>query len=549
MENYQALERISKADYNVQMLGLCLNSIISNNVEEKLKQEAIKSSLLISDEIFFNQEDVHLFKVIKANIEYLTPNINNAYYPDPDYTKNILLSQADDYLAQYDNTLQRQQMYKALEEHVNNVVEYAYKRFNAINVDHINRVKKALTDQYVAYKSQSALLDLENKQDNASGYLPNLMNQLSKVQNTAAAGIESKDFLMDHLDAIANTNDYGIPEVNIPFTFSFRMPNDMVSGGLKKRTFCIVAAPSHAGKTTWAIQQLIDILKANKKLYVTFYSVELQAEDLVLQIARAFCYQFQYQYYSREEFVSKYLRRNELSLEENALTDANAVKFFMFWLQQSGWYKYIRILGSDKVDSIETLEEDIANSIIIGKKPEVIFIDYLQALNAKPSDSKSELSAYQANSIISKKLSRLTKKYAIRCFALSQVRDPETGSYYCAENMPTATSVKDSRQYTQDADIIVTLCPYNEKKDKDFRLPDGLFTPTQLPDDEVRLVWVTIVKNRQGPISEHPFYFFNHKALGFLKRKLPNCLLNKNMKLPKETVVQRVVDEFRIKDK
>ncbi|MFC6277045.1 DnaB-like helicase C-terminal domain-containing protein [Psittacicella hinzii] len=553
MQNFSALEKLAKVDYNVQMLGLSLSTIISYDVDDKIRQEAIESALLMRDELFFHDEDVYIFNCIKSNINLLSPSIQNGYNLDPEYVRNIILSNSDEYLSKFDEDNKRQIIYKQLLNHVNDVVQYAYMRLNLVNVDHINRVKKALTDQFVAQKSQTALLDLENKQDNASGYLPELLDQLSKVQYTAISGMKSKDLLMDHLDEIIDNNDYGLPEVNIPFSCYAKVPNDMVNGGLKKRTFCIVAAPSHAGKTTWAIQQLIDILLANKKLYVTFYSVELQAEDLVLQIARSFCYQYPYQFLNRQQFIDRYLHRDQLSLEENVQTDAIAVKFFAFWLQQSGWSHYIKILGADKVDSIETLEKDIVNDHIVGKKPEVIFIDYLQALNSKPIGSKDEPSPYQSNTLISKKLSALTKKYGIRCFALSQVRDPETG-VYCASNMPTATSIKDSRQYTQDADIIVTLCAYNAQKDDEYRLPEGLFTPRPSPDGSYKIVWYSIVKNRQGPISEFPRYFFNHKGMALARFQIAPCLVaTDKVKFPrlglsKADVYQKVLDTFKNKD-
>ncbi|RIY34479.1 hypothetical protein CKF54_00345 [Psittacicella hinzii] len=291
-------------------------------------------------------------------------------------------------------------------------------------------------------------------------------------------------------------------------------------GAIPKGKYVIIGALPGVGKTAYAVQQVAQLLLNNQragspKKRIVFYSAELPLQDIYLQLAKYFWYQNgQYTFYfNKKEFSDNFLNK-ELTGQRLQAHLLKCVRAFQVFLEASGWDKYLDIKDRDQIATVEDIKRDIDLMSSQGKTPDVILIDYLQILDTE--DRAINGGDFERHNVITATIRDITRKYKLVTFALAQVLTAD-GKDYDEHNPPPASSIKGSRNYTQDADMIITLCKANLTELPS--MPETEKAPLrELRDNGFSKVWVSIVKNRIGRVSVHSRPIFLHGQYGFSER-------------------------------
>lgn len=190
--------------------------------------------------------------------------------------------------------------------------------------------------------------------------------------------------------------------------------------------YCILGGYSTAGKTCLGLAMA---LRMSQKYRVGFFSYETDKDKLSDRILCA-----------RAMVDSGAIKRNELdekSWQELAYAASK--------LSEGG--------EEHRIEIMQTSGFTVADiqSLAMSRHYDVVFIDYLQLV--EPEGRRSFSRAEEVGAI-SRGLQRMAHEQGITVVALSQLTPPSSGD---EKKAPTMYSLRESRQITQDADVIFLL--------------------------------------------------------------------------------------------
>ncbi|MBO7667073.1 MAG: AAA family ATPase [Firmicutes bacterium] len=211
--------------------------------------------------------------------------------------------------------------------------------------------------------------------------------------------------------------------------------------------FIILGADSSVGKTALACQMAWAMAGAGRR--VGFFSLETSARKLtdriVARTARVKMHDIKHATLSPEDFR-----------EVGHL--GTAVQTLPLWI--------IEAAGMNVAD---------LRAVTVSKRYEVIFIDYLQLLQAEGRER------WEIVTNISMQLHTLAQTLGVAVVALSQITAADKSKK--ARQQPTKDDLRESKQLKQDADLILMLA-----------LSD--------PEDNDSLRWLSVAKNKDGPLGQ-----------------------------------------------
>ena len=210
--------------------------------------------------------------------------------------------------------------------------------------------------------------------------------------------------------------------------------------------FIILGADSSVGKTALACQIAWNMAGAGRR--VGFFSLETSARKLTDRIIA-----------QRARVAMDDIKRRQL---------------------QGSDYTEIGQLGAaaqrlplDIIEAAGYGVEDL-RALAVARRYEVIFVDYLQLLQAEGRER------WEIVTNISMGLHTLAQTMGVAVVALSQITAADKSKK--ARTQPTKDDLRESRQLKQDADLILMLA-----------LSD--------PDDNGSLRWLSVAKNKDGPLG------------------------------------------------
>ena len=247
--------------------------------------------------------------------------------------------------------------------------------------------------------------------------LGDAMELLAGAENLAAGNREVREVSVRDamVSAYMRTNEPG-PRDWIQWGFPKLMEILRVPPG----KFVVLAADSSVGKTALALQMAWSAASRGRR--VAFYSLETDDETLGEEISA---------------------QRTGISLEK--IQDKQ--------LQEQDWkdwievYQYAERLDMRLVDASRMTLAQIRSHILL-RRPEVVFIDYLQMLEGQGRDTAEKIRS------VSIALHKMAEDLHVTIVGLSQLTVPSDAA---DKWVPTNESLRESRQLKNDADVILML--------------------------------------------------------------------------------------------
>lgn len=395
-------------------------------------------------------------------------------------------------------------------------------KINGLNLNAFTYLLDSVFEEYAYTSIQNIYETFGTIQNPKRRDFVDLANAIGDISSEVSCTKEDEGAI--HLARLASLKEKETLKKCLPISLGPFNFTDVIktSNQLPPNKFIIIGAPSGTGKTAYGVQIIISTLlrwlegqRSGKPIgqqYITFYSVEMPKEVIYQQLARFFWYQNPDFSFYREEsvFVEKFLKPSSSVYEEQEHLELCEVAFQEF-LELSGWDQYIRILDNLSVTCVEDIRADLVMQKARGKTPQVIIIDYLQCLSSNKVDVDND---YTINNIVSNTVRDLTREFELITFGLAQLKTDTKP--YDLENLPDSFQIRGTRQFTQDADIILNMIPEpppnpNEKEESKKTLP-----PVQTPFEGLKRVYGVIVKNRIGHINNKPKVAFIHNGNGLL---------------------------------
>lgn len=266
---------------------------------------------------------------------------------------------------------------------------------------------------------------------------------------------------------------------------------DSMLGGLGPGTIHILAARPGMGKTALALNMAMNVA-ANQKTVVIF-SLEMTNDELGKRLLSS--------------AMSKPVRdiANSSTLSES---DRNEMDQALAKLRDYPMYFYDR-------PNIEpgTMKGLIQQLMSTGRKPSLIFVDYIQLINAKGLPGRSRNDEVAA---ISRNFKLLAKELEIPIICLSQL---SRESAKRTDHTPQISDLRDSGAIEQDADTIMFVDRPGYHPQKDNNTPYGQDHSQPAVDSNGNTIaeqaYIYLAKNRHGPVGKDPIWWIASKTLFF----------------------------------
>lgn len=234
-----------------------------------------------------------------------------------------------------------------------------------------------------------------------------------------------------------------------------------VFGGWQNSNLTIVAGRPGMGKTTFLVQQIIDIVKQG--LSVGVFSLEMSANQIATKI------------------ISNYTNIPNSSLLRKGLKDDEITRYIILKERLLQMQVHIDETSSISIDNLKMK----AKSMKLRHNISILFIDYLQLITYHRAGNRE-----QEISLISRSLKGLAKELNIPIVVLSQLsRNVEQRN----DKRPLLSDLRDSGAIEQDADEVIFLYRPEyygfDSWDKEYN--------NESTKDEIEII---ISKNRHGGI-------------------------------------------------
>lgn len=400
---------------------------------------------------------------------------------------------------------------------------------NSITFYDIEQATQELTDSYLYHQQKKLEERYLNLNQNLNRNLPLYMETLNTAVKIANKHKEKTLKLNNVYDQIIM--DHQLRPDNYlfklaPLTFSGEINGE---GVIPPSTYCIVGALPGHGKTAFLLQNIVQALinyeEREDKPTIVFYSAELTLERVAMLLAKTFLYRYNYTSLGGTQDHYK-IFLGDLNKEQQDRLMEHCLFCFRDYLVASGWNDYLYIKDCQEIQNVEELASFCKQLQTNGKKPEFLFIDYLQTISV--SDSETNQNAYARNNKVTNTIRELTKTYKLRTIAAAQINK---NPIYSETNMPSEDSIKATTNYTQDADLIITLFKYKPPAGADNTTATG---PTNV-------IFASLAKNRLGSPNINPAKFYIHKGNGVFPHDCIKNLLPIKYKL----TLQQRLEELR----
>jgi dnaB-like helicase N terminal domain len=198
-----------------------------------------------------------------------------------------------------------------------------------------------------------------------------------------------------------------------------------VFGGWQNSNLTIIAGRPGMGKTTFLVQQIIDVVK--KGLSVGVFSLEMSAEQITTKL------------------ISNYVDIPNSSLLRKGLKDDEILRYINLKDNLIQMQVHIDETSSISIDNLKMK----AKSMKLRYNISILFVDYLQLITYPRAGNRE-----QEISLISRSLKGLAKELNIPIIVLAQLsRNVEQRS----DKRPFLSDLRDSGAIEQDADEVIFL--------------------------------------------------------------------------------------------
>lgn len=266
---------------------------------------------------------------------------------------------------------------------------------------------------------------------------------------------------------------------------------DAMLGGLGPGTIHILAARPGMGKTALALNMAMNVA-ANQKTVVIF-SLEMTNDELGKRLLSS--------------AMTKPVR-DIVSSRTLSESDRNEMDLALAKLRDYPMYFYDR----PNIDP-GTMKGLIQQLMSTGRKPSLIFLDYIQLINAKGLPGRSRNDEVAA---ISRNFKLLAKELEIPIICLSQL---SRESAKRTDHTPQISDLRDSGAIEQDADTIMFVDRPGYHPQKDNNTPDGQDHSQPAVDSNGNTIaeqaYIYLAKNRHGPVGKDPIWWIASKTLFF----------------------------------
>jgi len=247
-------------------------------------------------------------------------------------------------------------------------------------------------------------------------------------------------------------------EIEYPTGLNFL---DEATGGLKKGELWIIAGKSGNGKTSLALQ-FIDNFTKNDKHSVLFITLEMKGWELMLRHYAAF---------SGQKFFDLLIGKVEIDPEiEDRFAKELAKRDYE--IVEAGY-------------NIQELAK-IIKTYYANKKPDVIFIDFIQLIEWKRfKEERIAITEYI------RQIKEWANKYEIAFVIVSQLRRPPSGSNY--QRDPDIVDLKGTGALEQMADKVILIYRKDTINEKDEIVESKHY--------------IHLAKNRQGRMIKKEVFF------------------------------------------
>lgn len=307
-------------------------------------------------------------------------------------------------------------------------------------LEYIKLLKEDFNKKQAILKTKELLFKIENEKLEQVQIQKEYL-ELSKILNQEIK-IKKVDMIQgfsDLLEDLESKKEY--------IKTYFKKLDDYVL--IEEGDYIIIGGRPSSGKTTIAVNMMIAM---SSKYKVDFFSLETNSLKIFRKIAST----------SGRININKILHKNLQDSDYNDLINA-----------AGELSKY----NLNVIDAAGMSVNDISN-IALQDKADIVFIDYLQLINAKGN------TPYEQATNISKDLHIFAQREKVTVFALSQLKRNDNRE-------PTMSDLRESGQIEQDADAIILIYAPNENQDIRYQTRDAI-----------------IAKNKNGETGKIKFKFY-----------------------------------------
>ncbi len=324
---------------------------------------------------------------------------------------------------------------------------------------------KTLESEYVNRKVLEAtaefhkLSNIKNKQKLQEWLLR--LDELSIEEDDGSLNIAVNDFQHE----IEHGKEMGLS--------SYRQVDQLLGAGFEPNTLNIIGARPAVGKTAFAINLAIEILKKTPDVQIDFFTLEMSKVQMLKRFT------------SRLTQINSYKFRDP----EMKLTQDEVDQIFNAhdWLTSTG----LRI--HDKCNNYYQIERMIRQRKMANKdKKYIAIIDYLGIVQP-PNE---QLPRHQQIGQMTRRLKQMTNDLMIPVIVLSQLN---RGIENRQQNRPNLADLRESGDIEQDASMIGFLFQKDDEKDEYGR-----------NHSENRVI-LNIAKNREGNVGDIEFNFIKNR--------------------------------------
>ena len=324
---------------------------------------------------------------------------------------------------------------------------------------------KTLESEYVNRKVLKANQDYMN--------LPNLKNK----QNLQDWLLRLDELSVEEDDGSLNTaiNEFQheIEHGKEMGLSSFKQLDQLLGAGFEPNTLNVIGARPAVGKTAFAINLVIEILKKTPDVQIDFFTLEMSKVQMLKRFT------------SRLTQINSYKFRDP----EMTLTEDEVDQIFKAhdWITKTG----LRI--HDKCKKYHQIERMIRQRKLANKdKKYIAVIDYLGIIEP-PNE---QLPRHQQIGQMTRRLKNMTNDLMVPIIVLSQLN---RGIEHRQENRPNLADLRESGDVEQDASMIGFL--FNKDADKD---------EFGVPHSDGRVIF-NVAKNREGNVGDIEFEFIKNR--------------------------------------
>lgn len=369
---------------------------------------------------------------------------------------------------------------------LSNLTDYASRKYEQNK--HIKILGELQTKRYIYEQLKNATETILNGSD-IDSIIFTLINEFNNLKSNTDTQIEDINLLIQKsIDMIENKKS------QIKFGYSL-LDNNI--GGIKEGDYTIIGAKSGVGKTTLALNIVLNVLKQNKKVLII--SREMTSVDVLNRLI-------------------------------TMISSIPSIKFMNKNFNENDWKMYIK--ASEKlaafnndliIDNVSSRISQI-EKMIRKYKPDLVVIDYLQLLQSE--EKQKNENAEQRISNISRSIRDITLKYNCHVIALVQLNNSYKGIPH-GENV-----IRQSAVVYQDATAVIYLHNPIESEELKYTYQNvgGIddksienIIRTNKENKSVNKYTLKLDKNRNGATGVEPITFLKKEFKMYDNEMLKKC--------------------------